>query len=94
VWFYYCIGIGTTFGIANTSHIYYIFLVGLNSSFQVEKKQLKASEQADRALLDKSSLDISLVSEHDDDIKLAGLLKYKNIECQFSLFFSSFSLRN
>ncbi|XP_064625082.1 probable splicing factor YJU2B [Lineus longissimus] len=48
--------------------------------FRGEKKQLRAVEQADRALLDKSSLDISLVAEHDDDVKLAGLLRYKNTE--------------
>ncbi|KAL8625731.1 hypothetical protein ACOMHN_044006 [Nucella lapillus] len=44
--------------------------------FRVEKKQIAASKAKDKALLDKSSLDIDLVPENETDQKIASLMKY------------------
>ncbi|GFR71364.1 coiled-coil domain-containing protein 130-like protein [Elysia marginata] len=44
--------------------------------FRSEKKQLREAAEAEKAILDKSSLDIELVEESEEDKKLAGLLKY------------------
>lgn len=44
--------------------------------FRGEKKQIASAKAADQALLDKSSLDIQLVPEAEEDHKMAGLLKY------------------
>lgn len=52
----------------------------LRAKFRKEKKELKEEELKDKALLLKSSLDIELVPETEDDKKLASLLKYKTIE--------------
>lgn len=46
------------------------------NKFREEKKQIAATKAADKALLDKSSLDIELVPEHENDQKLAGLMKF------------------
>ncbi|KAK3089279.1 hypothetical protein FSP39_002299 [Pinctada imbricata] len=48
--------------------------------FRNEKKALKVKETEDKDLLAKSSLDIPLVEESDEDIRLAGLLKYSSTE--------------
>lgn len=48
--------------------------------FRNEKKAIKTAENVDRELLLKSSLDITLVKETDEDKKLAGLLKLKPTE--------------
>lgn len=48
--------------------------------FRNEKKAIKAAETADKELLLKSSLDIALVKETDEDKKLAGLLKLRPTE--------------
>ncbi|KAK6989988.1 coiled-coil domain-containing protein 130 [Biomphalaria glabrata] len=44
--------------------------------FRAEKKQLKDAMDADNAILKKNALDISLVEETEEDIKLATLMKY------------------
>jgi hypothetical protein len=44
---------------------------------------LKTATEADEALLAKSSLAIALVPESRDDVRLAGLLKYKSLESEF-----------
>ncbi|XP_054274566.1 coiled-coil domain-containing protein 130 homolog [Macrosteles quadrilineatus] len=49
----------------------------LRAQFRVKKKEFKAKEKIDKALLKKTGLDIALVPEHDEDIKLASLLKMK-----------------
>ena len=43
---------------------------------------MKISEEQDQALLTKSSLDISLVPESEEDKKLAALMKYSVAECK------------
>ena len=43
---------------------------------------MKIAEDQDQALLTKSSLDISLVPESEDDKKLAALMKYSVAECK------------
>ena len=51
---------------------------------QDEKKSLKKSADKDAALLLKSSLNISLVKESEEDVRLAGLLKYHTVQCKFT----------
>ncbi|XP_076440746.1 coiled-coil domain-containing protein 130 homolog [Babylonia areolata] len=46
------------------------------NKFREEKKQIAVAIAADKALLDKSSLDIELVPENESDRKLASLMKY------------------
>lgn len=41
-----------------------------------EKKTLNEQKKLDKALLDKWHIDIELVKEHEDDVKLASLYKY------------------
>lgn len=48
----------------------------LRKKFRVEKKELLAKEASDNALLSKSSLEIDLVPESEEDKKLASLLKF------------------
>ncbi|XP_063962390.1 probable splicing factor YJU2B [Lytechinus pictus] len=48
----------------------------LRKKFRTEKKELSAVEASDNALLSKSSLEIELVPETEEDKKLASLLKY------------------
>ncbi|XP_011876578.1 PREDICTED: coiled-coil domain-containing protein 130 homolog [Vollenhovia emeryi] len=45
--------------------------------FRERKKELKKRQAGDHALLKKAGLDIDLVNEHEDDIKLARLLTHK-----------------
>ncbi|XP_072018317.1 probable splicing factor YJU2B [Amphiura filiformis] len=52
----------------------------LRNKFREEKKSLKIAEEQDQALLTKSSLDIPLVAESDEDKKLAALMKYNVVE--------------
>ena len=49
---------------------------------QEEKKEIAAMKAADRALLDKCSLDIELVPEEEEDQRLAGLIKYSVTKCK------------
>lgn len=44
--------------------------------FRSEKKAIKETTDNDEALLAKSSLDMDLVAEHSDDVRLAKLMKY------------------
>lgn len=44
---------------------------------QDRKKELKKKQVGDHALLKKTGLDIDLVNEHEEDIKLAKLLTHK-----------------
>ncbi|XP_078657305.1 putative splicing factor YJU2B isoform X2 [Branchiostoma floridae x Branchiostoma belcheri] len=48
--------------------------------FRGEKTMLKEEAAEDAALLEKSSLAIPLVREHEDDKKLASLLKYHSLD--------------
>ena len=45
---------------------------------------LKTAEQADKALLEKSSLDIQLVEEHADDKRMAELMKFSTVKCKYT----------
>ncbi|KYQ59660.1 hypothetical protein ALC60_01326 [Trachymyrmex zeteki] len=45
--------------------------------FRDRKKELQKKQAEDHALLKKTGLDINLVNEHEDDIKLAKLLTHK-----------------
>ncbi|XP_024877491.1 coiled-coil domain-containing protein 130 homolog [Temnothorax curvispinosus] len=45
--------------------------------FRGRKNELKKKQAGDHALLKKTGLDIDLVNEHEDDIKLAKLLTHK-----------------
>nr|KAG5710256.1 hypothetical protein BaRGS_008972 [Batillaria attramentaria] len=56
----------------------YILNKMARNKFRNEKKQIALTKAADKALLDKSSLDIELVPETEDDKKLAGLIKYSD----------------
>lgn len=44
---------------------------------QTRKKELQKKQGLDQMLLKKSGLNIDLVNEHEDDIKLAKLLMHK-----------------
>lgn len=44
---------------------------------QEKKKELKKKQTEDHALLKKTGLDIDIVNEHEDDIRLAKLLTHK-----------------
>lgn len=44
---------------------------------QTRKKELQKKQGLDQILLKKSGLNIDLVNEHEDDIKLAKLLMHK-----------------
>lgn len=47
------------------------------SMLQEKKKDLKRKQSVDCALLKKTGLDIDLVQEHEDDVKLAKILTHK-----------------
>lgn len=50
----------------------YLNLITFNEiMFQATKKDLQKTQVTDKKLLDKSSLNIKLVAEHEDDVKLA-----------------------
>jgi len=49
----------------------------MHFTLQERKKELKKKQAGDHALLKKTGLDIDLVNEHEDDIKLAKLLTHK-----------------
>ncbi|XP_034191483.1 coiled-coil domain-containing protein 130 homolog [Osmia lignaria lignaria] len=49
----------------------------LRSAFRTRKKELQKKQGLDQTLLKKSGLNIDLVNEHEDDIKLAKLLMHK-----------------
>ncbi|XP_012152538.1 coiled-coil domain-containing protein 130 homolog [Megachile rotundata] len=49
----------------------------LRSAFRTKKKELQNRQGTDQMLLKKSGLNIDLVNEHEDDIKLAKLLMHK-----------------
>lgn len=48
--------------------------------FREEKTTIKSSQESDAALLTKSSLEIPLVQEVDEDKRLAQLMKYRTVE--------------
>ncbi|CAH1775350.1 unnamed protein product [Owenia fusiformis] len=50
------------------------------NKFRGEKKALASKELADKVLLAKSSLDITLVDETPEDRKLASLIKYSTVK--------------
>ncbi|XP_069834525.1 probable splicing factor YJU2B [Dendropsophus ebraccatus] len=52
----------------------------LRSKFREEKKQIREEEERDQALLKKTSLDLKLLPEAEEDKKLAALLKYRSLE--------------
>ncbi|XP_053574153.1 probable splicing factor YJU2B isoform X1 [Bombina bombina] len=52
----------------------------LRSKFREEKKQIQEEEEKDQLLLKKTSLDLQLLPETEDDKKLAALLKYRSLE--------------
>ncbi|XP_033636604.1 coiled-coil domain-containing protein 130-like [Asterias rubens] len=52
----------------------------LRQKFRMEKKEIKSADEKDQALLVKSSLDIALVPESEEDKKLASLLHYSAVE--------------
>lgn len=64
---------------------------------QERKKELKKKQTGDHALLKKTGLDIDLVNEHEDDIKLAKLLTHKKglfrrtKRCTFSIYTYTFT---
>lgn len=49
----------------------------LRSAFRTQKKELQKKQSLDSVLLKKNGLNIDLVNEHEDDIKLAKLLMHK-----------------
>ncbi|CAK9801566.1 Coiled-coil domain-containing protein 130 homolog [Anthophora plagiata] len=49
----------------------------LRSAFRTRKKELQKRQGIDQMLLKKSGLNIDLVNEHEDDVKLAKLLMHK-----------------
>ncbi|XP_031829640.1 coiled-coil domain-containing protein 130 homolog [Nomia melanderi] len=49
----------------------------LRSAFRTRKKELQKKQGVDHMLLKKNGLNIDLVNEHEDDIKLAKLLMHK-----------------
>ncbi|XP_053988790.1 coiled-coil domain-containing protein 130 homolog [Hylaeus anthracinus] len=49
----------------------------LRSAFRTRKKELQKKQGIDHMLLKKSGLNIDLVNEHEDDVKLAKLLMHK-----------------
>lgn len=53
----------------------YILNKTLRQQFRVKKKEIASTEDKDKQLLKKCSLDIPLLPEADEDRKLAGLLK-------------------
>lgn len=50
---------------------------------QEEKKALKKTESEDKDLLQRASLDITLLPEAEEDARLASLLKYKSTESMY-----------
>ncbi|XP_072255563.1 probable splicing factor YJU2B [Pyxicephalus adspersus] len=52
----------------------------LRHKFREEKKLIREEEEKDQALLKKTSLDIKLLPETEEDRRLASLLKYRSLE--------------
>ncbi|XP_059614030.1 coiled-coil domain-containing protein 130 homolog [Phlebotomus argentipes] len=52
----------------------------LRTEFRSKKKELKASEEIDKTLLDKSSLDIALVPENEEDRHMASLMSLQSVK--------------
>ncbi|KAK3580942.1 hypothetical protein CHS0354_006967 [Potamilus streckersoni] len=50
------------------------------NKFRSEKKAAQTAREADMRLLEKSSLDIPLLQEKEEDIRLAGLIKYSTVQ--------------
>ena len=55
--------------------LYFLILI----QFRAEKRELKSTAQTDKALLEKSSLDITLLPESSEDQRLAELIKYEDV---------------
>lgn len=60
------------------SHILFVLKL-----LQEEKKALKKTESEDKDLLQRASLDITLLPEAEEDARLASLLKYKSTESMY-----------
>lgn len=60
-----------------TNNKFEFFLTLTFLLLQEKKKELKKKQSEDHALLKKTGLDIDIVNEHEDDIKLAKLLTHK-----------------
>uniref|UniRef100_F6ZD00 Probable splicing factor YJU2B n=1 Tax=Ciona intestinalis TaxID=7719 RepID=F6ZD00_CIOIN len=58
----------------------YLLNKALRNKFRSEKKRLEETARSDKALLDKSSLDIKLLPESEEDKKMAELLKYQTVK--------------
>lgn len=52
---------------------------------QEKKRQIKELQEKDRQLLTKSSLDIKLLSENEEDTRAATLLQYGTVACEYHL---------
>ena len=63
----------------------FVYITCFVFSPQDEKKALKKVQEDDDALLSKSSLNIPLVKETEEDVKLAGLMRLRAVE-SMSLF--------
>ena len=60
-----------------------LLIVLLFNHMQAEKKTLNSAKARDEALLKKSSLDINLVEEDEEDKRFAHLLtKYRTVSCK------------
>ena len=62
-------------------------VIVLHTSYFVHKEVKKAIQEtaaSDQALLDKSSLNLKLVEEKEEDVRISQLLKYKSIECKYA----------
>ncbi|KAK1124336.1 hypothetical protein K0M31_006705 [Melipona bicolor] len=55
----------------------YMLNSAVRSAFRTQKKELQKKQSLDSVLLKKNGLNIDLVNEHEDDIKLAKLLMHK-----------------
>jgi coiled-coil domain-containing protein 130 len=51
----------------------------MRSKFRTEKKAINEQKTKDKEFLDKWNINVNLVKENDDDIKLASLYKYNKL---------------
>ena len=51
----------------------------MRSKFRTEKKAITEQKTKDKEFLDKWNINVNLVKENDDDIKLASLYKYNKL---------------
>lgn len=57
--------------------MYILIITEKYIALQTRKKELQKKQGIDHLLLKKSGLNIDLVNEHEDDVKLAKLLMHK-----------------